>query len=747
MAEKKKGKKPLSDDDILNKVGSPLRKAADWSKDNIATKGELGLKFFNRELFDTDLAKDGKPDPLKGLSKHVVPLVQEQVTAFVGQFERVLDGQAKVVEFTPTGPEDAEIAKQMTDAGNFFVRTQNSYVALLDSLLMNGAITGLGVAHINFAEEKGWHPPETLKGVPEEQLVEYVAKEDAGELKILESGEPYAAPLPPELEQQTAGLPPEALEQLTAQLPMLRDIKIRKRNNPWKMRFESVRPENFIVSKDAIFDQQTGGIRARLQGHKSIVARAALVEMGFDEDKVALASSATDSMDGLAMERAKEVDYDQGIGDIEDDVEVYEIYMRLDIDNDGWREHVHLTIAGDLLNAPVLLNVEEVSKFYPYAAFCPFPLPDTLFGHGIADRVGDDQLLISNIYRENINGLRASINPMKVVNPESVNLDDLLNPHPGKLIRSSDPTGGINYVNVPYNGGPALQFADKITDEVGRVTGVGGPMAVMNATDLQSTSPTAMSQHSNAQMLIVEKSIRFFADTTLRYSFRTMVDQVRRNPDGAQDLFTRLYGNYTPLAMDKWDPEMDMNTTVAFGMMNKDYNGQILEKIIGMQTQAVQSQSSLATEQNIFAATVAFLENAGFKNTAAFVNDPSKSPDAGQKKPEKPSEAEIMAQAQKADTEAKAADAKQKNDLALLKIYMDDDRERDKMAQDFELKRSEIAAKYAAQVDIARVDAEVNAHRENLQQGFSDIAAMTQPKPQMPSQQAPQQAPQMPPQA
>jgi len=735
MADKKKGKKPLSDDDILNRIGGALRKAADWSRDNVATKGELGLKYYNRELFDTDHAKNGKPDPLYGRSKHIVPLVQEQVTTFVSQFERVLDGQTKVVEFNPTGSEDVEAAKQMTDAGNFFVRTANSYIALLDSWLMNGAITGLGIAHIRFAQDSGWHPPDTIKGVPEEQLIEYVNREEADELRIEETGEPYPAPLPPEIEQQ--GMTTEALTQMGVQLPMLRDLKIRYRDNAWRMHFESVRPENFIVSKDAIFDQQTGGIKARLQGHKSIVARDALIEMGFDEEKVKLASSATDSMDGLAMERAKEVDYDQGVGDVDDDVEVYEIYMRLDINNDGDREHVHLTIAGDLLNAPVLLKVQEVSKFYPYAAFCPFPLPDTLFGHGIADRVGDDQRLISGIYRENIDGLRNSVNPMKIVNPQSVNIDDLMSPHPGKIIRSDDPTGGINYVSVPYNGAPALQFADKITDEVGRVTGVGGAMAVMNATDLQSTSPSAMNQHSNMQMLIIEKSIRFFTDTALRYAFRVMADQVRRNPDGAQEVFTRLYGKFTPLAMDKWDPEMDMSTTVAFGMMNKDYNGAMLEKIIDMQTQAVASQSSLATEQNIYNATVAFLENAGFKNASAYVNDPSKSPNAGQPKPEKPSEAEITAQAMQAETEAKAADAKQKNDLELLKIYMNDDRERDKMQMDFELRKAEIEAKYAAQVNIARVDAETQAQRDSMQQGFAAIAQM-QPKPQ-PQPQPPQQ--------
>lgn len=740
MADKKKGKKALSDEDILNRVGNAVREAVGFSDDNIAYKQERGLELYNRELFDTDIAKDGKSDPLKGRSKYVSPDVNERVDWLLAQKLSLLDSQTKVVEYMPTGAEDAPMAKQMTDTVNAIVRNLNSHATMLTPWLKNGLITGLGVVNVDFYEDKGWSVPQTLKGVPEEQLVELVAQEDAGDLKILNSSEePYPAPLPPELEQQ--GMTPEALEQMGVQLPMLRDIKIRKRKNTWKMRITNVKPEDFFVSKDADWDQQTGGIKARLQGHKCVKARASLKEMGFDAEKVDLITRATDSMTGIAEERAKATDYDQGVSDVEDDVDVYEVYMRLDIDGDGWREHVHLTIAGDLQNVPVLLRTEEVSEIYPYAAYCPYPMPNTLFGHGIADKIGDHQQLISQITRANIDGLNRSVNPQPIANPEVVNLEDLLNPHPGKIIRSSDPTNGLTYMNVPFNGGPSMQFVESLKQTMDSVTGVGASMTGMSATDMQSTSASAISQQRSAMQLIIESSTRFFADTGYRFLFRIIVDQLVSKPEGAQALITRLFGSYTPIKIDDWDPSMDMSTTVAFGMMNKDFNQAMLEKIIGMQTQAVQSQSALASEQNIYNATVAFLENAGFKNTAAFVNDPSKSPDAGQKKPEKPSEAEIMAEAQKADTEAKAADAKQKRELELLKLQMEDDRERDKMAMDFELRKAEIQAKYAAQVDVAGVQAQVSAHRDSLQQGFADIAAM---QPQTPPQ---QQAPQMPTQA
>lgn len=50
----------------------------------------------------------------------------------------------------------------------------------------------------------------------------------------------------------------------------------------------------------------------------------------------------------------------------------------------------------------------------------------------------------------------------------------------------------------------------------------------------------------------------------------------------------------------------------------------------------------------------------------------------------------------------------------MAKARMDDDRLRDQMAQDFELKRAEIEAKYAAQVQIERLKLEQNAPRDPM---------------------------------
>ncbi|TQX90264.1 MULTISPECIES: hypothetical protein [unclassified Rhizobium] len=734
MASKKKASTPLTDDQITSKIATKLRDAVGFSNDNISYKQERGLELYNREQFDGDKA-------LGGRSKYVSPDVAERVDWLGANLLKIFDSQSKVVEFTAQGPEDVPVAKQMTDVLNAIVRNMNSHVTMLTPWIKNGLITGLGIVNVDFYEDKCFTPAQTLKGVSEDALVQMVQDEDDDKIQILSRSEPYDAEIPPQLAAQ--GITPDMLAQMGQPMPQMRDIKMRKRKNTWKMRITNVKPEDFFVSKDADFDQQTGGIKARIQGHKCVMPRAQLLEMGFDEEQVEKVTSAQNSTTGIGMERSKQVDFDEGVSDVEDDVDVYEVYTRLDIDGDGFREHVHLTIAGDLENAPVLLAQEEVSEFYPYAAFCPFPLPNTLFGHGIADKIGDDQKLISRIMRASIDGLNASVNPMKVVNPETVNLDDLLNPHPGKLIRSSDPTNGINYVNVPFSGGPAMQFVDVIKSNIDYTTGVGGQMMAVDASDLQNATATASSQRANSMQLLVEQVARYFADTGYSYLFRIMTDLLVQKPEGAQVLISRLLGNAVPITTDNWDPSMDMSTNVAFGVMNKDYNQAMYTQILNLQMNPQALSAGVSTPQNVYHTVAQMVENAGFKNVGAFFNDPSKLPPKPEQ-PQPPSPEEIQAKIAQAGIEQQAHVADQKFQLELLKLKMDDDLARDQMVQDRDLKAAEINAKYGAQVNIAAIQAEQNSPSNEMQ---ADMAQLAEMMGQMHgAQQAPQPQAPMPPQ-
>ncbi|QRM54739.1 hypothetical protein [Sinorhizobium sp. BG8] len=731
--------KKVDEDALVNSIAKAVQEAVGVSATHIANKQEEALKLYMREPFPTDKKGDGK-------SKWVSSDVQERTDWATSQLIRVFDNQQQVVSFAPNEPSDQPIADQMTEVCNFVVRSKNSHVAMLAPWVKNGFLTGLGITMVELKKVREESLPEIMKAQTDQQLVERVAEEEAGTIVIEERGEPYVGPQ----QAPVPDLPPE-LAALAAQMqPKVRDIKIRRVSEKPQINICNLPPEDFIVSKDADIDQQTGGIRARLQGHKRIIGRAELIELGFDEKKVAAIPSADSEEDGMALQRSKETDYDDGVGDVEDDVLIYEVYTRMAVDG-GKRRHYRFVLGGDITNKPVLLHREEVSKFYPYAAFVPYPIPNTLFGQGMVDRVGPTQRLTTQIIRQQHNNLNKVIDPLVVVNPDVTRPDDLLNLHPGKVIRSEDPNAGLSFIQPPFVAMQAQPIIDNLKTELDYTTGVGGALASVNASDLQNTTATANAQRASSQQMLVEQICRHFADTGYRYLFRIIVDLFTNNPEEAHSYITRLTGQFTPLRVDAWDPDMDVTANVAFGVTDKIGNAGNLNALLGLQ-QTLQPMG-LANAQTIYHTATRLAENAGEKNSSAFFVDPSTLPPAPPAPPPPDPNAALIAEMKlkaQLDAEAKAREY----EFEMNKLIVENDLKRDQMAQDLELKRAEIEAKYQAQVDIARIQQEQARQRNDVDFAIAAQDAQVQVKAAQEQQQtqamqaqAAQQQPAMPPQA
>ena len=563
--------KKLSEEQILNQIRYKAKQAAKFSTDTIANKQEQALRLYNRDPLKGDAA-------LKGQSKYVDPSVMERVDWSVASAVRVFDGVERVVEFLPNGAEDEPLAKQQTDVINLIVRRLNSHVAMLLPWLKNGFLTGLGVTTVRYDECVEEDLPQEIKGVTDDQLVDFDEQEQAGQIVFRQIGSEYEVDV-------VEGIADEMGQQLPLDLPLkqkVRDLEVRRITKTRHMKILNIKPEDFVVSNDADFDQQSGGIKAHLQGHRRLVTRDELIELGFDKEKVEKIASASDDDAGMAIERSKATDYDQGTGDTADEVEVYELYTKMKIDGEKAR-HYRITLGGDLESSAVLLDYVETTKTYPYAAFCPYPLPNTLFGHGVADRVGDDQILLSKIRRAEINNLNWLNHPTKIINQTSTNMDDARNIFPGSTIRSDAPDGGIKFLVPPNTAGTAAPMTADIKTTLDFTTGVGGAMVAVNASDMQNTTATATSQRANSAQQFMETIFRFFADTGYRYLFRIITDLLIQNPEDAEVLIRRITNNYVPIRVDQFSPDLDITTTVAFGVMNKDFNSMMLQQILGIQ--------------------------------------------------------------------------------------------------------------------------------------------------------------------
>ncbi len=671
------------DEAILNSITPQLKQAVTWSNSNIANKQEQALKHYKREPLPGD-------DKLKGKSKWVSPKVQQATDWCAAQLFRIFDSPQSVVEFCGIGPEDEAIAKQMNDTVGWILRTRNSSAAYLQPVFQDSLLTGLGVLTAEFTVETEESLPRLLKGVPNEHLVALNQQEEQGLIVIEEVGKPTTIPGP-------MG-PIET-----------RDLKIRTIKRIPRFAILPVAPEDLIISADAAFDPETGGILAKVQGNRKNVTRSDLLEMGFDREKVKELPAAEAKSDGIALERSKDLTPQMGLGP--EDVTVYTIYTKLKIGKDRKSRLWRLTIGGDLENRPVLLDHTEVS-LAPFAAFVCFPISHQLWGLGAADRLLDDHTLISKLYRGVLDSLSQSVNPIKVVNPDTTNVEDLLNSHAGAIVRSTDPSGGISYNKAPFAGADAIPVIDQLSRSLDMSTGTGESMLAIDASDLQRTSATAANLRSNASQLLIEGISRHLADTGYRYLTRIVISLLIDNPDEAAELFTRLTNQ--AIALDQFDLTFDLVTSVVFGTMSRDQSQGNLTNLLNQQYQALQAGLPIVNAQSIYSTLTKLVEGQGLKNTAPFLVDPSTLPPPPAPQPPPPSEAEIMAQAERLKAELKAQADAADQQFQMSKLALELDLKRDQMAQDFELKRAEIEAKYAAQVDVERLKLEQAAMRDQM---------------------------------
>lgn len=716
---------------------------------------ESNLKHYMRQAMPGD-AK------IKGRSKYVTNDVQERVDWFVGQSVGIFEQQKSVVCFSPNSIDqrDKELAAQQNAVLEFVLRNNNSHVATLTPWFKNAALFGLGVLNVSFDEEVKEGRLEVIKGVTDEQLVQMGEEQEAGDIRMYEPGPDYKQELPPELLAQVAPMlaqsgmdPAQLVEQADALLPMVRDVPIRRIKRQPRFRFTVVAIEDFIISRDADFDPNTGGIRAHVQGHRAYATKQELIERGFNKELVETIPHATEKTSGVAIERQAISNLDQGRARRPFDINVYEIYMCMPISEGETPRNYRFTIAGEIDTNPILLGFEETSAYYPYAALVPYAIPNTLFGQGVADRVSAEQDLKSKITRAVIDNTHKVLDPDKVVNPALANINDVLNPQIGKTIRSEDPTAGVSYIQTPFVAGNAMPLLDTLNVSMDASTGVGANMVSLSANDLADVTATGVKERKNAQQILMEHVCYQFANTGYRYLAKCVIDLLRSKPEEAQKFIQRLTDKFVDLAIDEWDADMDVSTNVEFGLMDKEVKNQTLMTIYGLQQQAMAFQA--ATPQNMYQTLIEIAENMGLQDAVTKFTDPAQNPPPPPPQPVDPNAGLVEIEKVKAQLRAQADEAER--EFQWNKLRVEDDFKRDELATKFEIDKAEIEAKYGAQVDIARLQAETERTRTNVEaadimqraqqdQRQAEAEARAQAEQQRQAQVQQQQMPQQPPQ-
>lgn len=716
--------------DLAHKVSGMVNSSISFQTSTLLNQYEKNIKGYYRKPLPND-------DKLKFKSKHVTSDIQERVDIAKGKIVRTFDSQKEVVSFAPltADPIKKAIAKQQNSVVKHVLREKNSHVAILSPWIMSGCLFGLGVLHISFDRTAEEGRLQVLKGVNDEALVELTSRKKNGEILIEAHSDDYKAEIPDEMRAQLLavaeqqGFSPEQVEeQMALMLPDVRDIAFREIKRTPAFTFKPVAVEDFIVSKEATFNPHTGGVDARLQGHRSYVAKSELIEQGYDADILNEIEIASDRGDGVTTVRGTKINDTTALSDFGDEIEVFEVYTKTAIE-DKKRRHYRITLAGNIQTAPVVLAYEEVSKFYPYAVFVPFQTDGTIFGQGFADRVEPEQILSTKVTRAYIDNLHFQSDPVKAVNPDVTTLDDALNIFPGKNIRTSDPTGGISFITPPSNGAVILPFLDLNNKRMNAVSGVGADMISTDISDKQDVTATAVLEQKQAQELLIEQVCRAFADTGYRYAAKSIIDLCAQKPELATEYLSNLQNPDEPLTIDKWDADMDVSTNITFGMMDRTYKNQVLTQFLQIQQQAM--PTGAVSPQNIYSTLVDIAENFGIMDVAAKVTDPSTLPP-----PPPPADLNAgLVEIEKVKAELKNQQEDRKREFDAYKLRVDNDLERDRMIQDLQIKMAELLGKYQSEIDVAALQAEQNKQRTDVDWAIAQQEADSQRKQQEAQQQ------------
>ena len=661
------------------------------------------IMYYNRDAYGNEV---------EGRSTIVTGEVAEAVDGALPALMRVFTQGDEVVQFEPNGPGDEEKAKQATEYSNWVFYRDNPGVSIMHDWFKDALLQKNGIIKIYWNDEEVVNT-ESYMDLTEEELALLLADDqyEIVEQEQRQVGEAQVPPTPEEM-MMAAGVPP-----MPKTVPVFAyDVKVKKKENKGRVKIENVPPEEFIISKKGRTVSDTP-----FCAHRKLVTRSELIALGFDADIVEDLPANTDLT--FTPERTARFSQGEQPSDYEtmdksmQEVEVFECYIRTDKDGDGIAELRKVIYAGN-----EILDDEEID-YVPFCSVCPFPLPHKFFGHSMADRTMDLQLIKSTITRQILDNLYLTNNARIAAVDGQVNLDDLLTVTPGGIVRVKNPNA-LNPITVPPVAGqsfPMLQYMDGIQE---KRTGISLASQGLDPNILQNTTATAVAAMQNAGAAKIELIARVFAETGVRDMFKKILHLLCKYQDKPRVI--RLRGKYVAVDPREWSNQYDITVNVGLGTGNRQEQMAMLAMVLQKPEQILGTQGVSGPLVGLaqYRSTLGrFIESAGFKDSSEFFKEVGPEVEqqmaaAAQQQQPNPQLQAVLAQVQaqiqsdqaRAQSDIQVAQAKAQADIQLQreKAAAQIQLEREKAQAQLELKVAEFQAE--AQIKAAKVGAEITSN-------------------------------------
>ena len=532
-------------------------------------------------------------DEVEGQSQVVTSDVSDVIEGMLPSLVRIFTQGKNIAYFESDRPQYDREAQQKTAYANWVFTRQNDGTLILHNMFKDALLQYTGTVKVYWDESKEV-TKERYRGLSLFELQKLQLDEET------------------EIEEQ------EERQEFVQGTPVtVYDVVVKRTTIVGKTRIDNVPPEEFLISRRARDFKNPPFI-----GHRTPKTRSQLILMGFDKDVVETLPA--DEYFDFQMSEEKNARYwnydglyDVNPGDPSNDI-IYlgEYYVYLDTDGDGIAELWQVFRAGNQV-----LAKEQVEE-HPFCVVVPIPIPHRAIGSCPGEQVADIQYLKSTLMRQALNNVYQT-NYMRTIVNERVDLDDLLTPRAGGIIRVNDegPIGdSLQPLVVQPIAEPILRMMEYV-DVMREVrTGVTRYNQGLDSEALNKTA-TGFKGIMEASQQRLDMIARIFADTGVRDIFRKIVKLAMQYQNDALQI--RVLGE--PLEVDptSWRNNLDCRLDVGLGSGDRQEKIINLNAILAIQQGLIQQGSPLTDQAKMYNTLDKLAVEVGLKDAALYFNNPT----------------------------------------------------------------------------------------------------------------------------
>ena len=473
-------------------------------------------------------------------------------------------------------------------------------------------------------------------------------------------------------------------------------------------------------------------------GERTYRTRSELVEMGYDKAMV-------DSLQAVAQNEYDEEDqYFQHDFNREflqhsgadsnfamEEILVYDLYVRLDMDGDGIAELYNVVLAqGNSEHAVTdhdgalgwnVLDVEEVDEA-PYSRVVIERRAHTFDGYALSDDMESIQRVKTVLLRETLDNIYWQNTPQPAVDRSKVeDINAVVNPVFGRPIflkPGANVRDALQFTDVPFVGDKTLEmmdYMDRLAKERTGITDMAGGVDPSKFQEMSATGASIVSETGTQQ---AEMIVRTLAMGGIRDAFLGLLRLVVAHSDRPHTMrFGEEWQTFDPR---HWDAEMSCTVNVGLGAGTKERDLQALSLVRSIQTELVGAMgpnNPFVDPNRIYNLIEKMVEASGLPSADAFFRRPTEEDVQQMLEQEQEPDPEVVAEQEKmqAQLQMKQQEMQLKFELEVAKAERQSHIEMAQMEADQQVE----AAKLHSQ---STYDAVKNVHAQQLEAAKAESA-------------------------